>query len=98
MAVNDPHFPIKDVISEDVTWKDTPMTASMTISHFQDMGVLENVVTSTTGQPLAIMASAPDGYAMRCMKDFRTLDGYYISRAGIDAITVDGVPVVMTFI
>jgi hypothetical protein len=75
------------------------MTASETIEHFSDMGVLDRTIISQ-GEcaPIVILASATRGYAERCMRDFEGTDGYFVGSRGIDARTSDGVPVVMTFI
>jgi len=74
------------------------MDASETIEHFQNMGVLDDVIKSASGKNLVIMASAPDGYAFRCMKDFQESESYYKGKFGIDAVTTDNVTVNMTFI
>lgn len=73
------------------------MTAAETVLHFKDMGVLDKVVKSAKGKVLCILASGWEGYALRSMKDFKDLTGYYVGKTGIDGITADGVPVVMTF-
>lgn len=73
------------------------MTALETISHLKDMCVLDKVVRSAAGKILIILASGWEDYAYRSMRDFRDRDGYYAGRTGIDGLTTDGVPVVMSF-
>ena len=75
------------------------MNADECIRHFTDMGVLQRVIFSETDQPMAILASAPRGYADRCMKDF-SVEGnqYYSGVFSIDAVTDDDVVVRMIYV
>lgn len=73
------------------------MTAAETVLHFKDMGVLDKVVMSNKGKVICILASGWEGYALRSMKDFKDMTGYFVGQHGVDGITMDGVPVAMTF-
>lgn len=73
------------------------MTATETVQHMKDMGVLDKVVRTNSGRIIAILASSWGAYGERCMRDFHALRGYYVGSKGIDGVTTDGVPVIMTF-
>jgi hypothetical protein len=84
------------------------VTAEETIAHFQDMGVLRQVTrtgltdirTIAHGKPIVqhIFATAPEGYAHRCMKDFVGTRDFSEDFFGINAVTTDDVPVRMSFV
>jgi hypothetical protein len=75
------------------------MTAQETISHFRDMGVLRHVMCGPDSKIKLITASASEGYAQRCMKDFFKLGWFCLTTAvNIISMTSDDVVVVMTVI
>jgi len=71
------------------------MTAVETVKHFSDMGCLNE--SDLKGNMPIIHASAPEGYAMRCMRDFSGKPGTFYAKNFIFAVTKDNVPVLMRY-